>query len=463
MSLLLLLVLLAPSLGQDCGPVFSCLPQDQCPDFHSQREEFESLSRGSVESRVALAALKARICDSRQKLVCCCPSERCGVLEDCPGLQQDYRSFQGNDPGLKKAAKDRLQALICDKGQKHICCPPSSRSNSPSPSFFPSSSTSSSSTSSPSSLPSLGSCGVVGDAANIVGGEKTKPGEFPWAALVGSKRVKKRIIGSRVIRYEEVRWGCGGVLINTWFVLTAAHCQGGTERTRIRQVRLGEWNVAGYSGEVQNKDNANLPDEQDFEIGPGDVTVHSGYSTLRDDRGDKIIQNDLALIRLPRQVELNSGVQLVCLPTIAAEYRQELGVANLSGDLEGREATVVGWGYTSGYDPWAGGEQEDDTTYGVPSREQWKLSVPLLSSEQCGWRRPTTTQVCAGGDPGKSSCLGDSGGGLYIQNQYSGHDSRPWYLLGIVSYGSKYCDVGSPGIYSRVEEFIPWIRETIRS
>ena len=86
-------------------------------------------------------------------------------------------------------------------------------------------------------------------------------------------------------------------------------------------MRLGEWNVAGYSGELHNRDNANLPEEQDFEIGPADVTVHSDYSTLRDDRGDKNIQNDLALIRLPRQAELNSGVQLVCLPTIATEYR----------------------------------------------------------------------------------------------------------------------------------------------
>ena len=101
MSLFLLLVLLPPSLGQDCGPVLSCLPQDQCPHFLSQREEFESLSRGSVESRVALAALKATICDSRQKLVCCCPRERCGVLGDCPGLQQDYSNFQVMVEGRK--------------------------------------------------------------------------------------------------------------------------------------------------------------------------------------------------------------------------------------------------------------------------------------------------------------------------------------------------------------------------
>jgi len=39
--------------------------------------------------------------------------------------------------------------------------------------------------------------------------------------------------------------------------------------------------------------------------------------------------------------------------------------------------------------------------------------------------------------------------------------SKPWYLLGIVSFGSKRCGVGYPGIYTRVESFVPWIQDTI--
>ena len=37
--------------------------------------------------------------------------------------------------------------------------------------------------------------------------------------------------------------------------------------------------------------------------------------------------------------------------------RPELEVKNLMRDLEGRTPTVVGWGYTSGFDPWSGEAQ----------------------------------------------------------------------------------------------------------
>ena len=80
---------------------------------------------------------------------------------------------------------------------------------------------------------------------------------------------------------------------------------------------------------------------------------------------------------------------------------------------------------------------------------------------------------------------GDSGGPLYMryviedQKKSAYHDnSKPWYLLGIVSFGSKRCGVGYPAIYTRyknikhinvslpaifrVESFIPWIRENIK-
>ena len=51
---------------------------------------------------------------------------------------------------------------------------------------------------------------------------------------------------------------------------------------------------------------------------------------------------------------------------------------------------------------------------------------------------------------------GDSGGPLYMRYIIEGEkkssyfeSSKPWYLLGIVSFGSKRCGVGYPGIYTR--------------
>ena len=55
-----------------------------------------------------------------------------------------------------------------------------------------------------------------------------------------------------------------------------------------------------------------------------------------------------------------------------------------------------------------------------------------------------------------------------------GEDSPPWYLLGLVSAGSKYCGDGRPGLYTRwlgyqgpvyfyirTESYLPWIRKII--
>ena len=53
---------------------------------------------------------------------------------------------------------------------------------------------------------------------------------------------------------------------------------------------------------------------------------------------------------------------------------------------------------------------------------------------------------------------GDSGGPLYLKHIIEGKkvsavhstDSKePWYLLGIVSFGSKFCGIGKPAIYTR--------------
>ena len=68
------------------------------------------------------------------------------------------------------------------------------------------------------------------------------------------------------------------------------------------------------------------------------------------------------------------------------------------------------------------------------------------------------SQICAGGVPGEDSCRGDSGGGLFIQKK----KNSPWYLLGIVSFGSRNCGNGRPAIYTRVSSFIPWIVKNLK-
>jgi secreted trypsin-like serine protease len=34
-------------------------------------------------------------------------------------------------------------------------------------------------------------------------------------------------------------------------------------------------------------------------------------------------------------------------------------------------------------------------------------------------------------------------------------------LMGLVSFGSQFCGIGRPGVYTRVDSFGPWIEKQI--
>merc|ERR1719510_553042 len=126
-------------------------------------------------------------------------------------------------------------------------------------------------------------CGEAQRATRIVGGEETEVSEYPWQAGLVSK-------GSSSVF-------CGGSLVNSKWVLTAAHCTASANPNQI-QVLLGEhnYNTAGET-DMQRMDVAQIKSHPSF-----------SWSTL---------DNDFSLLKLEDAVDFCSHphIRPVCLPT----------------------------------------------------------------------------------------------------------------------------------------------------
>ncbi|MBW3911057.1 serine protease, partial [Neisseria meningitidis] len=86
---------------------------------------------------------------------------------------------------------------------------------------------------------------------------------------------------------------CGGSLISSTWVVSAAHCY----QSRI-EVRLGEHNIAVNEGTEQS-------------INSAKVIPHPGYSSYN-------LDNDIMLIKLSKPATLSSNIKTVSLPSNCA-------------------------------------------------------------------------------------------------------------------------------------------------
>ncbi|TGZ39007.1 venom protease [Temnothorax longispinosus] len=244
----------------------------------------------------------------------------------------------------------------------------------------------------------------------IVGGEPASLGSWPWITVLG-------YVNSR--NPNVPKWLCGGALISSRHVLTAAHCVHG--RSDLYKVRVGDLDL--------NSDNDGAYPFEDF---IERKTVHPGYNP-------RTYTNDVAVLKTTQEVPFTATLHPICLPVNDFMRNRR---------LERTYPFVVGWG--SVY------------FHGPASSRLLQTQVPVRTQEECKsafQNFPTTViddrVLCAGyARGGKDACQGDSGGPLMTSNP---QDQKTQYIIGIVSYGFKCAEPGFPGVYSRVTAFLDFI------
>ncbi|KAM3862203.1 transmembrane protease serine 3 [Diretmus argenteus] len=228
----------------------------------------------------------------------------------------------------------------------------------------------------------------------IVGGNQSRPGQFPWQV-------------SLHVRNEHI---CGGSIIASRWILTAAHCVYGFADPSwwVVHVGLTEQPVNGAQSLVVEQ-----------------IIYHGRYRS-------KSLDYDIALMKLAEPLAFNGFVEPICLPNFGEQFE------------EGTMCWISGWGAT-----------EDG---GEASVSLLSAQVPLISSKSCS--QPgvyqgfiTPWMLCAGYlEGGTDSCQGDSGGPLACEDSV-------WKLVGATSWGIGCAERNKPGVYTRITHSLHWIRQ----
>ncbi|XP_055612829.1 CLIP domain-containing serine protease B8-like [Uranotaenia lowii] len=334
----------------------------------------------------------------------------CMAADKCPAYQQLKQAMANNeiDPSF-------ISSINCSRSDTayFVCCPLNSNYLVPNAGMV--------------DLSKLKQqCGLALSDVRIIGGQKTEIDEFPWLALMFYESDES----------DELVPKCGGALISEWWVLTAAHCITGRDSGKLKMIRFGEHDL-----DTEKDCNRHECADPVVDIGVQTTIAHPNYVRTSWSKA-----NDLALVKLMRNVSFTDFVRPICLPSYFNDPESKLGIAV--------ELVASGWGYTDYY--------ETDTI--VSSRVKLKVALPQIQLSQCQsiygeYQVPISEkQICAGGQKAQDTCRGDSGSPLMFYDAGRGR----WFAYGIVSRGPSHCGTeGIPSVYTNLFQYGDWIRRTM--
>uniref|UniRef100_A0A0A1WHE6 CLIP domain-containing serine protease n=1 Tax=Zeugodacus cucurbitae TaxID=28588 RepID=A0A0A1WHE6_ZEUCU len=277
-------------------------------------------------------------------------------------------------------------------------------------------------------LPSAGECG--NKVSNFIyGGNETGILDYPWMALLRYRS-----------RTNELEFLCGGSLLNTRYVLTAAHCTVRSQQRVLHSVRLGEWDIRTNPDCEVDINGVKSCAPEFIELGIEKIISHPRYVSGSNDQFF-----DIALLRLEKSVAYTNFIRPICLP----------GSTELCGSMfVNSTMEVAGWGATN-------------KPKAASSPVKMAISVGIWETDKCQNIYKTSNRIidgthhlCAGGVSGIDACRGDSGGPLMLQELIN--HRYIYFVTGVISFGPKPCGYnGWPGVYARVGNYVEWIRDSL--
>ncbi|XP_062345296.1 acrosin-like [Cinclus cinclus] len=236
----------------------------------------------------------------------------------------------------------------------------------------------------------------------IVGGVGALPGAWPWIVSIQHPWV------------PDLGHFCGGSLISTEWVLTAAHCFDVFNNISMLYVVIGATQLT--------------------QPGPGavvrsvkQVLIHPYYNP--DD-----MSYDIAVMELDHPVQCSPYIQLACVA------HSTLKVSEL------QNCWIAGWGSTA-----ARAQQSSDH---LQEANVHLIDIQLCNSSDWYAGKIHTHNVCAGYPEGNiDTCQGDSGGPLMCQD----NSADSWWVVGVTSWGKGCARERQPGVYTSTQHFYDWI------